>query len=164
MNLKSLSKTAIPAAIEKAKHYRLLNEPSAAESICRDILRVVPDHAETLVVLVLSMCDQIGKGYKLAPENIREVLDRLENDYQKAYYTGISQERRGMGRLRSESPGAEFMAYECLIEAMNCYAEAEKLSPPDNDDAILRWNTCSRLIERNNLTARPEDEGAQLLE
>jgi len=39
---KPLEKLAIPAAIEKAKHYRLLNESSAAESICRDILRVEP--------------------------------------------------------------------------------------------------------------------------
>ncbi len=36
--LKPLSPQAIPAALEKAKHYRLLNEPGAAESICLDIL------------------------------------------------------------------------------------------------------------------------------
>jgi hypothetical protein len=164
MDLKPLSQETIPGAVEKAKHYRLLNEPSAAESICRDILRVRPDHAETLVILVLSMCDQIGQGYKLAPESIGAVIDRLPDAYQKAYYTGILDERRAMARLRNDSPGAGFMAYDCLIEAMRCYEEAERLAPAHNDDAILRWNTCSRLIERNQLVPRPEEEGAQLLE
>jgi len=37
--LKSLSKEAIPAALEKAERYRLLNEPGEAESICLDILK-----------------------------------------------------------------------------------------------------------------------------
>jgi hypothetical protein len=35
--LKSLSKEAIPAALEKAMRYRLLNEPAEAESICLDV-------------------------------------------------------------------------------------------------------------------------------
>ncbi len=164
MDLKPLSKSAIPAAIEKAKHYRLLNEPSAAESICRDILRVAPDNAETLVILVLAMCDQIGAGYKLSPESLREVIDRIVDDYQRIYYTGISHERRGMARLRSERPGAEFMAHDCLTEAMRCFEEAEKLAPADNDEAVLRWNTCARLIERNHLVPRPEEEGEPVLE
>ena len=37
--LKPLSREAIPAALEKAMRYRLLNEPGAAESICHDVLR-----------------------------------------------------------------------------------------------------------------------------
>ena len=42
--LKQLHKDAIPAALEKAEHYRLLNEPGEAESICLDILAVDPDN------------------------------------------------------------------------------------------------------------------------
>ena len=42
--LKGLSKTAIPAALERAEKYRLLNEPVQAESICRDILATEPDN------------------------------------------------------------------------------------------------------------------------
>jgi hypothetical protein len=30
---------------------------------------------------------------------------------------------------------------------MNCFEEAEKIRPPNNDDAILRWNRCVRLLE-----------------
>ena len=38
INLKPLKTEAISAALEKAKRYRLLNEPDDAESICLDIL------------------------------------------------------------------------------------------------------------------------------
>ncbi len=41
--LKPLSGSAIPAALEKAERYRLLNEPAEAESICRDVLKADPD-------------------------------------------------------------------------------------------------------------------------
>jgi len=34
---------------------------------------------------------------------------------------------------------------------MEWYRKAEDLRPEGNDDAILRWNTCVRLLE-----ARPE--------
>jgi hypothetical protein len=32
-------------------------------------------------------------------------------------------------------------------EAMRCFAEAEKIRPAGNDDSILRWNRCVRLLE-----------------
>ena len=40
--LKPISKESIPAAIEKAERYRLLEEPNLAESICLDILEADP--------------------------------------------------------------------------------------------------------------------------
>ena len=40
--LKPLSQKPLPAALAKAERYRLLNEPSEAESICQDILAVEP--------------------------------------------------------------------------------------------------------------------------
>src|SRR5260370_873256 len=43
--LKSISKAGIPEAIAKAELYRYLNEPEEAESICRDILAVDPEHS-----------------------------------------------------------------------------------------------------------------------
>jgi len=47
--LKRLHKDAIPAALEKAERYRLLNEPGEAESICLDILAVDPDNQRALI-------------------------------------------------------------------------------------------------------------------
>jgi hypothetical protein len=159
MDLKPISPDAIPAALEKAKHYRLLNEPSAAESVCRDVLRAAPNHQEALVVLILAMCDQFGRGYRLSPDPVSGVIERLESEYERIYYTGICHERRALASLRGGAPGANFVAFDCLREAMDCYAAAEELAPAKNNDAILRWNTCVRLIERNSLVPRPGDEG-----
>ncbi len=51
------------------------------------------------------------------------------------------------------------MAYQWFAEAMSCYEKAEQLSPPGNDDAILRWNTCARILERTpQIRPRPEEE------
>ena len=44
--LKPLNKDAIPAALDKAMRYRLLNEPGAAESICLDVLRIDPENQQ----------------------------------------------------------------------------------------------------------------------
>jgi hypothetical protein len=33
-----------------------------------------------------------------------------------------------------------------FAEAMRCFAEAEVIRPAGNDDAILRWNRCARLL------------------
>jgi len=35
-----------------------------------------------------------------------------------------------------------------LHEAMRCFEEAEKIRPPHNDDAVLRWNRCVRLLQK----------------
>ena len=51
--LKPISTAAVPAALEKALRYRLLNEPAEAESICRDVLLADPGNQEALVTLVL---------------------------------------------------------------------------------------------------------------
>ena len=161
---KPLAQAAIPSAIERAKHYRLLNEPSASESICRDILRIEPDNQEALVILVLAMCDQFGRGYKVATGPVLEIINRLDDEYQRVYYTGISHERRGMARLRGGSPGAGFMAYDCFKEAMEWYEKAENLAPENNNDPVLRWNTCTRLIERNHLEPMPKEDFEPFLE
>ena len=60
--LKTLNPKAIESSLEKARHYRLLNDPENAESICRDIVELVPDHEEALVTLILSLTDQFDGG------------------------------------------------------------------------------------------------------
>jgi hypothetical protein len=161
-DLKPLSEDAIPSALEKAKHYRLLNEPGAAESICRDILRVRPGDQDTLIVLVLAMSDHFGQDYIVAHQDIETVLGQITNDYQHRYYHGLVWERRGLAQLKQGGPGSSFNAYECLREAMEHYMEAERLRQTGNDDPVLRWNYCVRLIERNRLEARQESDEQQL--
>jgi len=46
--------------------------------------------------------------------------------------------------------GSGGMAYDALKDAMSWYEKAEAIRPSGNDDAILRWNTCARLITSNS--------------
>lgn len=145
--LKALSPEAVPAALEKAKHYRLLNEPGAAESICLDILAVEPDNQEALVNIVLAMSDRLARDYAVGDARITEYLTRITGDYERSYYSGITYERRAKAVLNKGGVGA----YELFRQAMNCFEKAETMRPMGNDDAILRWNGCARVIVRNNL-------------
>jgi tetratricopeptide (TPR) repeat protein len=161
--LKPISPSAIPEALEKVERYRLLNEPSEAQSICEDILRIDPDNQEVLVMLLLSITDQFEEGAASVRE-ARQIIPRLETPYQRAYYAGIISERSAKAVLRSGVPGANFTAYEELEEAMHRFEEAETLRPEGNDDAILRWNTCARILMKNqSLRPRPEEKYHEVL-
>jgi hypothetical protein len=156
--LKPLSKTAIPAALEKAVRYRLLNEPGEAESICHDVLDADPDNQEALVTLLLALTDRFGKGYGVGATQAREILPRLRSPYEQAYYGGIIHERKAKALLQQAGPGSGFDAYEFLREAMACFEKAESSRPSGNDDALLHWNACARIIMRNNLVPRSEEK------
>jgi tetratricopeptide (TPR) repeat protein len=155
--LKPLSKEAIPAALEKAERYRLLNEPAEAESICLDILKADPENQAALITLLLAVSDRFGKGYGVSDTQTKELLARVKGDYERAYYAGILSERRAKAKLVQGTPGSAFYAYEALREAMSWFEKAESNRPPGNDDALLRWNTCARIIAKNRLVPREED-------
>lgn len=156
--LKPLHSEAIPAALEKANRYRLLNEPGAAESIYLDILTIDPENQEALINIVLAMSDRFGKDYAIGDARVTEYITRIKGDYERTYYTGIMYERRAKAVLAKEGVGA----YELFRQAMDCFETAESMRPVGNDDAILRWNGCARIITRNNLSAR--DMGNDFLE
>jgi hypothetical protein len=165
--LKPISREAIPRAIQKAERYRLINQSWAAESICRDILEIDPANQQVLVMFVLALTDQLadggggvgGGGHGHAMKTVRETLPRITDAYQRAYYTGITSERSGQALLHRGGMGSGAMAYDALREAMSWYERAEAIRPPGNDDAILRWNTCARLISGNSSLA-PQSESA----
>lgn len=153
--LKPLHHNAIPAALEKANRYRLLNEPGAAESIYLDILAIDPDNQEALVNIVLAMSDRFSKDYSIGDGRIQDYLSKIEGEYERTYYTGIVYERRAKAELAKGG----INAYELFEQAMECFEKAEALRPSGNDDAILRWNGCARIITRNNLTPREMSAG-----
>jgi tetratricopeptide (TPR) repeat protein len=148
--LKPLHHEAVAAALEKANRYRLLNEPGAAESIYLDILAIEPDNQEAIVNIVLAMSDRFGKDYGVGEGHIRDYLSKIEGEYERAYYTGIVYERRAKAVL--EKGGIN--AYELFEQAMEWFEKAEAIRPAGNDDPILRWNVCARIIKRNNLEPR----------
>ena len=156
--LKPLSREAVPAALEKAMRYRLLNEPAEAESICLDVLETDPDNQEAIIILLLALTDRFTKGYGVSDTQIKQLLGRIHNEYERAYYSGIFAERRAKTKLTQNTPGCRFQAYELFREAMDWFEKAEEIRPSGNDDALLRWNTCARIIERNRLVPREEEE------
>jgi len=157
IELKSLSKEAIPAALEKAKQYRLLNEPAEAESICLDVLKADPENQQAIITLLLAVTDRFSKGYGVSDTQAKELLARVKGEYERFYYAGILAERRAKAKLAQGTPGSIHYAYDGFREAMICFERAEAIRPAGNDDALLRWNTCARLIEKNKLVAREEE-------
>ena len=163
-DLKPLSAGGRPAALEKAKHYRLLNEPFEAESICRDILLGEPDHRDAIVTLILAITDQFASEGGSGVSDARDLLERLADPFDQAYYAGIICERRGEAYLHRVKPGTGPVAYDWLRRAMAHYEEAEAVRPEGNDDPILRWNTCARLIMRHPHLAPGEHTRPPMLE
>src|SRR6476661_8964920 len=163
-DLKPLSREAIPAALEKAERYRLLNEPGEAESICLDVLRAEPENQSALITLLLAVTDRFGKGYGVSDTQAKELLARVKGDYERAYYAGILAERKAKAKLAQGTPGSRHYAYDGFRDAMNWFEKAEASRPAGNDDALLRWNTCARLIMRDRrLVPAVEERGEPLL-
>jgi tetratricopeptide (TPR) repeat protein len=144
--LKSIQKDAIRAALEKATWYRALNEPLEAESICRDVLEVDPKNQEATRTLLLALTDQFSREHRSRYREALALVDRLESEYDKEYYSGIVSERRAKHQYQ-RTPGSGHVAYQGIRDAMTHYEKAEKIRPAGNDDAILRWNACVRILE-----------------
>ena len=155
--LKLISTKAIPSALDKTDRYRFLNEPGEAESICRDILQVDPDNQQGLVLLLLSITDQFGRGCDIPLKSVQDIASQLHGEYERAYYAGVILERWGKAQVKSGIP--TYTAYDWLREAMLCYDKAKAINPTGNLEAILRWNTCARIINQDASqgmkTARP---------
>jgi len=147
--LKSISKAGIPEALAKAELYRYLNEPEEAESICRDILAVDPDHQLARRMLGLAITDQFTGAAGDRYGEVQSIFQSLRDPYERNYYTGLLHERRAKAQLHSGC--SAHVLLPLVEEALRSFAEAEKIRPAGNDDSILRWNRCVRLLE-----SRPE--------
>jgi hypothetical protein len=154
--LKPISPDGVPAALQKADRYRLINDPSSAESIYLDVLRLDPEHQSAVIGLLLAITDQFAEGPAEGVRRAQELLPRITDPYQRAYHTGIVCERCGKAQLHRAVPGASSLAYDWFRKAMDSYEQAEALRPAGHDEAILRWNTCARLLE-NLPQLGPED-------
>jgi hypothetical protein len=153
--LKAISAGAIEKAIEKAERYRLLNDPEQAESICRDVLRVEAQHQAALRILILALTDQFAHGHGHGGgREARDHVARLHDAYERTYYLGLVAEREARALLERHGVGSA--AYHGFRQAMDHYEEAEAIRPAGNDDALLRWNSCVRSIERHRLEAEAD--------
>ncbi len=145
--LKRLSPGAVPGALALAERYRLLNEPSEAESICLDVLQVDPTNQDAVVALLLALTDQFvdGTASKKMAE-AEQAARRIADDFKRLYYSVLIRERRAKAHLRSERPAMDDSVREWLREAMSFYERAEAVRPAGHDEPLLRWNACARLL------------------
>lgn len=155
--LKKISRDGVARAVERAEHYRLLNDPEQAESICLDILAVDEENSRARITLILSLTDQFGGGGgSHTGRRATEQVHKLPGEYERRYYAGLVAERQGRAHLLHGGMERAF-AYEGLHEAMQHYEQADVLKPVGVDDAILRWNACVRTIERESLQPRRDE-------
>jgi hypothetical protein len=145
--LKPLSSEAVESALAKAERYRFLNEPGEAESICLDILEVDPGNQQARIALLLALSDQFADASGAAAR-AQELAGQLQGEYERHYYSGLVAERRAKAHLHRGGAAAHG-AYEWLMDALACFERAERIRPAGNDDAILRWNACVRLLRQH---------------
>jgi hypothetical protein len=162
--LKPLSKGGVVAALERAERYRLLNEPSQAESICLDILEVEPENEKAIVLLLLAITDGFVENTESAARALA-LLPRLKGDYPRAYYEGLIHERRARAMVARGGPGSGYRAHASLTQAMQFFERAEGLRTPGNDDSILRYNACVRLLtSTSSIQEAPKPDPSDLME
>jgi len=148
--LKPIPLSGVREMLERAEQYRLKGEHWEAQTLCEAILRVDRDNQEALILLVLTMSDQIRDG--VSAVEARQVAARMSDEYQRYFYAGLICERAARATLRSGQLGSERTASALLTEAMHWFGKAEEQRPHDKDEAILRWNACARIAGR---TASP---------
>lgn len=142
---KVISKNGIPEALAKAKHYRYLNQAEEAESICRDILTADPENQMALRQLGLAITDQFTGSISDRFNEAHSCFEKLTKPYERSYYLGIVNERRAKAQLHAGHRAPTLRA--SFESALSFFEEAEKVRPPGNDDALLRWNRCLRLMQ-----------------
>lgn len=145
LQIKPISKDGISEAISKAELYRYLNEPGEAESICRDILAADAENQMALRLLGLSITDQFTGNSTDRFSEAEGIFQSLTDEYKRLYYAGILHERQAKAQLAAgRSP---YMVTPLFEKALDYFEKAEAVRPHGNDDAILRWNRCVRILQ-----------------
>lgn len=146
--LKPLPGRDVDGALALAERCRVAGEPEEAESICLDVLEVEPESQPALELLLLARTDLLERGLPEGVKRAREVLPRLQGDYERAYYGGLVCERQAKYLLRQRGRRTGFVSYEWFRFAMEEYELAARAAP-DRSEPVLRWNACARILMRN---------------
>src|SRR5688572_7218208 len=158
--LKAISPHAIPEATAKADWYRLLNEPGEAESICRDVLEAEPQEQTALRLLGLAITDQFRGGPSDRRAEAEAAFEKLQDPYERLYYTGIARERFAKAQLAAGRPPHTLIVL--FEDALSWFERAESVRPAGNDEAILRWNRCARTL--NSLAGSDREREVEAFE
>ncbi|HVH45716.1 MAG TPA: hypothetical protein VM925_25355 [Labilithrix sp.] len=149
--LKRLDARNLEAAVALAKHYRALNQPEDAESICRDVLEVAPENQDALSTLGLALTDQFPTSWMMLFDDACATFAKLRSEYDRVYYTAIAWERYAKAQLVAGHANNARHAFE---QAIDRFERADWLGSPDDPIAILHYNRCVRALESNTEIAR----------
>ena len=141
-SLKRLPKASLEAALAKAAHYRDLNQPEEAESICRDVLDVDAASQTAWRLLGLSLTDQLMRSQVGHLEEALEAFAHLTDEYDRVYHVGVAWERAAKAHLERNEAHSAVTSFE---HALQQFEKAEALRP-ESPDPVLRWNRCVRLL------------------
>jgi tetratricopeptide (TPR) repeat protein len=139
---KKLPPGSVDAALTKAAHYRDLNQPEEAESICRDVLEVEPTSQTAWRVMGLALTDRLESRQVGVFEEALAAFGHLAEEYDRTYHEGIAWERAAKAHLERNEAHSAVTSFE---HALGLFARAEKLHP-ESPDPLLRWNRCVRLL------------------
>jgi tetratricopeptide (TPR) repeat protein len=140
--LKRLPPETLDAAIAKAEHYRDLNQPEEAESICRDILDVDKAHQKAWKLVGLALTDRFATGQVGLLEDAIAAFEQLSDPYERVYHVGVAWERAAKAHLERNEAHSAVAAFE---HALGLFEKAEGMKP-GSPDPVLRWNRCVRLL------------------
>ena len=144
--LKKLADKNLDAAITLAKHYRDLNQPHEAESICRDVLEVAPQNVDALRTLGLALTDRFATQYLTLFDQAVAIFKKLPSEYERVYYEGIAWERYAKAQLEA---GRAHNAIHAFEEALERFEAAQPLAAKDEPAPILHYNRCVRALTTN---------------
>jgi tetratricopeptide (TPR) repeat protein len=156
MELKRLADKNLDTAIELAAHYRALNEPEQAESICRDVLAVAPENVDALRTLGLALTDRFPASWMTLFDEACATFRKLPSEYERTYYVGIAWERYAVAQAAGGRCRGALNAFE---DAMEHFERAQSLAAKDDPLPILHYNRCVRAVttsiemQREALTA-----------
>jgi tetratricopeptide (TPR) repeat protein len=145
--LKRLPRTSLDAAIAKAEHYRDLNQPEEAESICRDVLDLEATNARAWKLLGLALTDRFASAHVGLLEQAIDAFERLPDPYERTYHLGVAWERAAKAHTERGEAHSAVTSFE---HALGLFEKAEKMHP-DSPDPVLRWNRCVRLLTTHPL-------------
>ncbi|HEX8791246.1 MAG TPA: hypothetical protein VF765_09890 [Polyangiaceae bacterium] len=145
LSMKRLPRTSLDAALAKAEHYRDLNQPEEAESICRDVLDVDAGSQRAWKLLGLALTDRLPTHKVGLLEQAVEAFERLSDEYERVYHLGVAWERAAKAHLERNEAHNAVIAFE---HALRMYEKAGTMKP-ESADPIVRWNRCVRLLSEH---------------
>jgi len=155
--LKRLTPGNVEKALARAAHYRDLNQPEEAESVCRDVLDVDGANQTAWKLLGLSLTDRFASREAGLLEQAIAAFERLDDMYERTYHLGVAWERVAKAHLERSEAHSAVAAFE---HALSLFERAEQMQP-DSPEPILRWNRCVRLLADHPLLRKAESESRE---